>query len=86
MVVAARLWLRWLLHSRISLQWLLVSIAATTAGPRKSPRLSKLLLLQQEVRWRRGKEGNSLLEGWRELSSVTEGWGTAERILRHSCH
>ena len=86
-VVAARL--RLLLHSRISLQLLLVSIPPTTTGPRKSLRLrlrlsSKLLLLKQQVRWRRCKEGNSLLEGWRELSSVTEGWWTAEGILRHS--
>ena len=84
MVVAGRLLL--LLNSRISLQ-LLVTKASTAAGASKSLRLrlaSKLLLLQQEVRGRRGEEGNSLLEGWRELSSVTKGWGTAEGILRHT--
>ena len=59
---------------------------AATARLGKPLRLvlaSKLLLLQQEMGWRRGKERNSLLESWRKLSSVTEGWGTAEWILRH---
>ena len=84
MVVAPTLLL---LHSRISryLLVLLVAIAATArlGKPLRLVLASKLLLLQQEVRWRRGKERNSLLESWRKLSSVTEGWGTAEGILRH---
>ena len=70
-----------------NLQWLLVTEATTAARANISLRLrlaSKLLLLQEKVRGRRGKEGNSLLEGWRELSSVTKGWGTAEGILRHT--
>ena len=84
MVIAGRLLL---LNSRISLQLLLVTIAGTATGSTKSLGLrlsSKLLLLQQQVRGRRGEEGNSLLEGWRELSSVTKGWGTTEGILRHA--
>ena len=60
----------------------LVTIAAT-ARLGKPLGTCELLLLQQEVGGRGGKERNSLLESWRKLSSVTEGWGTAEWILRH---
>ena len=84
LVVAARLGLLVLLgNSGISLRLGLVAIAAT-ARLGKPLGTCELLLLQQEVGGRRGKERNSLLESWRELSSGREGRGTAVRILRHS--
>lgn len=74
-----------LLNPGISLE-LLVTVAATgSLGESLGLGLaSKLLLLQQEVRGRRGEERNSLLESRRELSSVTKGRGTTVGILRHS--
>ena len=87
-VVAGRrglLLLLLLLNPGISLE-LLVTVAATgSLGESLGLGLaSKLLLLQQEVRGRRGEERNSLLESRRELSSVTKGRGTTVGILRHS--
>ena len=70
-------------HPGISLRLLLVSKAAT-ARLGKPLRSCELLLLQQEVGGRRGKERNSLLESWRELGPGSEGRGTAKGILRHS--